>query len=487
MKSLSMRKKSGKGVKITPVDKKMVIKKVEIAVADSSSKDGNSRNKVYPFFNVSVEKKENDQFPEKSFIKHNLQLEKRIDFKRGNSVESPNPESFANAIGLVLLFSQFFGLLPISGIKSNLPEKFKFMRTSPRTIYTYIVIIGSLIMSLICLVHMVKTLNTSSFKVHGGISDATVGAVFYGNSLFGTILFLNLSPGWISLQQDWRAMEEFIDKGKGERPKLRCKFSLITASIFIPALIEHILSVVSNTPPEIWGNSTFDKFLQIYTIKSHPFLVKNVPYNFTLGLYTFVLSRIATFTWNFTDAFIMLVSTGLAERYKQLNKIISNNTSGTFTPDEWKQLREYYAILSTLVKKVDQKISSIIFLSFVNNLYFICLQLLNGLSLPDDGRIVSVIYFFGSFFFLIGRTVAVTLLAARIHDQSKIALPYLYNCPPSTFTGEAQRLQVQLTTDEVALTGLRFFSITRNFMLAVAGAIVTYEVVLLQFNMALQK
>lgn len=32
---------------------------------------------------------------------------------------------------------------------------------------------------------------------------------------------------------------------------------------------------------------------------------------------------------------------------------------------------------------------------------------------------------------------------------------------------KAQRLQYQLATDEVALTGLRFFSITRNFMLAV--------------------
>lgn len=89
MKSLSLRKKSTKGVKITPADKKMVIKKVEIAVADSSSKDGNSRNKVYPFFNISVEKKANEQFPEKSFIKHNLQLEKRINFKRVNSLESP--------------------------------------------------------------------------------------------------------------------------------------------------------------------------------------------------------------------------------------------------------------------------------------------------------------------------------------------------------------------------------------------------------------
>lgn len=35
------------------------------------------------------------------------------------------------------------------------------------------------------------------------------------------------------------------------------------------------------------------------------------------------------------------------------------------------------------------------------------------------------------------------------------------------FYSQVQRLQCQLATDDIALTGLRFFSITRNFMLAV--------------------
>lgn len=133
-------------------------------------------------------------------------------------------------------------------------------------------------------------------------------------------------------------------------------------------------------------------------------------------------------------------------------------------------------------------------------------------SIAKESSPLSAVYFFGSFGFLIIRTCAVTLLTARIHDQSKVALPYLYNCSTSSYgievtifsrhvlnnkfkiffrtfwTGfsfipkvyvtrdelkmhivcsKAQRLQYQLATDEVALTGLRFFSITRNFMLAV--------------------
>lgn len=52
---------------------------------------------------------------------------------------------------------------------------------------------------------------------------------------------------------------------------------------------------------------------------------------------------------------------------------------------------------------------------------------------PGELSILSTVYFFGSFGFLVGRTVAVTLLAARINDQSRLALPALYNCPGPTY------------------------------------------------------
>ncbi|KAG5322760.1 GR64E protein, partial [Pseudoatta argentina] len=133
----------------------------------------------------------------------------------------------------------------------------------------------------------------------------------------------------------------------------------------------------------------------------------SVKYNLALGIFIFIVSKLATFTWNFTDVFIAMVATGLAERYKTLYKYVISSISKHRLID-WSELREDYAVLSFMVKKVDNDISPIIFLSFVNNLYFICLQLLNGLSL--------------------------------LH---------------------------LLSTDNITLTGMRFFSITRNFLLAV--------------------
>lgn len=149
------------------------------------------------------------------------------------------------------------------------------------------------------------------------------------------------------------------------------------------------------------------------------------------------------------------VSTGLADRYKLLNKQVTSASNHRTTID-WGRFREDYAALSYIVKKVDNNVAPIILLSFANNLYFICLQLLNGLSWVSrstarknaefrftlsvhsqpDSTLVSKIYFFGSFAFLIGRTVIVTLLTARISDQSKVILPILYTCSTSAYNVE---------------------------------------------------
>ncbi|XP_076645879.1 gustatory receptor for sugar taste 64f [Halictus rubicundus] len=405
--------------------------------------------------------------------------------RRNYSPHSDNAESFHCAMGPILNMAQVFGIFPVSGVRSPSPSTLRFSIVSVLTIYSFCIIAMLLFATAVSLIFMLKSLNASTFQTRGGIGAATVGAVFYGNSLLGSILFFWLSSRWSSFQCEYRAMEQCIDSNSTEKPRLRWKFFFISSVVLLLALVEHILSMLSNVENTEWcenRNSTFRDFLEIYCLKSNFFIFDILDYNFVFGLYIFLISKVATFTWNFTDLFLMLMSTGLAERYRSLNKKLAIASRNSRSHGGWCKLREDYAILSSIVKTVDNYISPITFLSFANNLYFICLQLLNGLSIAEDSTILNAIYFFGSFAFLIGRTTAVTLLSARIYDESKQALPYLYNCSTSSYGIETQRLQYQLATDEVALTGLRFFSITRNFMLAMAGAVITYEVVLLQFN-----
>lgn len=66
----------------------------------------------------------------------------------------------------------------------------------------------------------------------------------------------------------------------------------------------------------------FLEFLDEYCHASHAFIFDHIQYNVFTGLLIFVMSKVTTFTWNFVDLFLMLVSTGLAERFKQFNAVV---------------------------------------------------------------------------------------------------------------------------------------------------------------------
>ena len=60
------------------------------------------------------------------------------------------------------------------------------------------------------------------------------------------------------------------------------------------------------------------------------------------------------------------------------NGILSNVYCWQNAPEmEWTIIREHYVLLCELLEMVDDNLSAIILLSCVNNLYFICNQLLN--------------------------------------------------------------------------------------------------------------
>lgn len=111
----------------------------------------------------------------------------------------------------------------------------------------------------------------------------------------------------------------------------------------------------------------------------------------------------ATFVWSFCDLFVIIISVGLATRFKQINdsmlmnkgkvgalikffNIFYNQLKTRFfffqfmMPDYWAENREYYRDMCELVSQVDKKIAYITMISISNNLFFICVQLLNSLE-----------------------------------------------------------------------------------------------------------
>ncbi|KAF2896732.1 hypothetical protein ILUMI_09439 [Ignelater luminosus] len=149
----------------------------------------------------------------------------------------------------------------------------------------------------------------------------------------------------------------------------------------------------------------------------------------------------------------------------------------------WKELRSDYNAVAGLCSNVDNAMSGIILLSFANNLFFILVQLFYSLKSRNDNA-VSRVYFLYSFAFLLLRTISVSLYAANVNETSKEPTPLLLSVSPEVYNIEIERFLYKIQASPCALTGKGFFSITKSLVLSVAGAIVTYELVLIQFESA---
>lgn len=77
------------------------------------------------------------------------------------------------------------------------------------------------------------------------------------------------------------------------------------------------------------------------------------------------------------------------------------------------------------------------------------------------------IYFWFSMVFLIGRTMAVSLLAAQVHDESKKPIETLCRVPTESWCLEISRFSDEVNNGLVALSGMRFFYLTRRLILSV--------------------
>lgn len=153
----------------------------------------------------------------------------------------------------------------------------------------------------------------------------------------------------------------------------------------------------------------------------------------------------------------------------------------------WALRRKQYRVLAELCVLIDDAISQITFLSFANSLFFIAKQLLWSMRYIQSNKSIVIdilysnflminrpmpsiphaIYFWFSLIFIILRTLAVSLYSAEIYDQSKKPIEVLRDVPNSSWCAEVRRFSEQVVNDTIALTGMRFFVITRKLILTV--------------------
>jgi len=73
-------------------------------------------------------------------------------------------------------------------------------------------------------------------------------------------------------------------------------------------------------------------------------------------------------------------------------------------------------------------------------------------------------------------------MASFIHDESKKPLVIMRTIPIEGWCESVERFFMEIQQNCIAMSGKRFFFMTRSIIVSLAGVIVTYVLVLLQFD-----
>jgi gustatory receptor len=107
-------------------------------------------------------------------------------------------QSFQEAVGPVLIFGQFFGLLPVEGVSSNDEEKIKFRWKSLKTIYSMIFLFCSTIDCVLVI--------TRLFRLGFNIK-LSEDLIFFILAMVRAFVFFNLARKWNDIMRMWKKCE----------------------------------------------------------------------------------------------------------------------------------------------------------------------------------------------------------------------------------------------------------------------------------------
>ncbi|XP_044007211.1 gustatory receptor for sugar taste 64f-like [Aphidius gifuensis] len=378
----------------------------------------------------------------------------------------------------IITVSQFFGNFPINGIQNSKPDGYVFKIPSFITGYSLMIIT-------LMGIFFAADINETISSTKENFFKTLFHALFFGYNFLVLLIIFCKSPRWIKLQMNWQRVEGKLDNFSSSyqtKFRLRFKLRMISLILCFCALIEHMYSYehpLSHVPSAEKYFSLIGENILKTTFGS----LDGISHNSAVivGILHSMLRTFATFTWNFCDLLIILVSIGLAERYKHLNEVvrfkISNNSTERIN---WRKIKKTYAIMNELVKEADNIVSPLILLSCCMNVYLICVQTSEGIrSVMTESKIP--IYFFLSLFFMIIRTIALVLSVAKINVESSHASTIFTRCL-SVFIIEVILMQQQLSIDKVSFTAMKFFPITRKFIFTITGTIVTYGILYMQLR-----
>uniref|UniRef100_A0A7G3B124 Gustatory receptor n=1 Tax=Lutzomyia longipalpis TaxID=7200 RepID=A0A7G3B124_LUTLO len=342
--------------------------------------------------------------------------------------------------------ARLFSLIPVNGVFGDSLIDLHFKWFSLVMLYSVVVI---------AIVGFMTIIATLKFLEDSLTFGTIVSVFFYLYNFCAILIFVGIARKWPELMAYWHSVEKNLPQTEHlcGRRSLRTRLHQLVTTLLVIAAIEHGLSIAANIEKAYRCKGTKGAqttYLELYFHESLPHLFRVLPYHPLLGWFGYLINFYCTFVWNFMDLFIISISIALTTRFKQVNAKIEQARGRIMSDIFWTSQRNHYQQVSALVQEVDKVITNLIFLSYLNNLYFVCVQLLHSLNPMDN--YLQAIYFWFSLIFLIARTFWAQIIRS---------------IPTTGLTKETERFLEEVTNETVSLTGKKFFRLTRKLILKV--------------------
>ncbi|VEN59931.1 unnamed protein product, partial [Callosobruchus maculatus] len=342
----------------------------------------------------------------------------------------------------------------------------KFKWLSFRTAYCFVNICCYLIGFLFWIMKFVKD---------GVVLLNAAPMMFYAMACSNAVIFVNIARHWRNILKEWI----YVEKAFGGYRKINSKKRFIRIFSIYSAMtsVEHLLYILNGiyvakycmNPEKDPGEKFFVLlFPNVYTF---------IRYSIWSGIVVKIVNLTATFVWLFSNVILILISVELTSKFDQIvDKIKFSKIADVMF---WRAIREDYQKVCKLCLVVEEHISPLILISYMHDIFFLCMQLYN--SLRERTEVIETVYFFYSFWFIVMRLLSLTLYGAHLNEASRKPIVLLHAVPTEEYNIEISRMMEQIYSHPIGYTGCRLFLVTRNLLLKIAGTIVTFELMIFQF------
>ncbi|XP_076270038.1 gustatory receptor for sugar taste 64f isoform X1 [Rhynchophorus ferrugineus] len=148
----------------------------------------------------------------------------------------------------------------------------------------------------------------------------------------------------------------------------------------------------------------------------------------------------------------------------------------------WRTITQDYTNLSRLCRLLNSSLGFLIVVAYLLNMFYLLLQSFVA---------IAVSYTYEIHFKRILSCFKLTLMLARVsllchyggsvHTENENIIDALVSVPSDIYNSEIDRLLLHASSGTMILTGMNFFKVRRSLLLSMANALVTYELVIIQF------